>query len=169
MRKPDDASTAGPRSRRGLLKRVGAVGAAGLAAGAVAAPAEAVTRGGRHRLPVGSWSAEVTVEGQPGTERGHFSFHADGQVVLQSLAAGTIQTAIGSWRPTRGGFVFSLRRLRAGDDGSFLFEVRIRQEARFTSARSFVSEGTGKAVDADGNVLMEVRATAAGTRFGIDD
>lgn len=161
----------GFRSRRGLLKQLGVAGAAGLAVGAVSPAAEAApaSRAARYRLPVGTWSVAITVEGQPETERAHFSFHADGQLVMQSLVDGTTQTGIGSWRPKHGGFVYTMRRLRAGEDGAFLCEVRIRQEARFTSAGAFVSEGKGTAVDADGNVLMEVRATAAGTRFGIDD
>lgn len=165
----------GAGSRRGLLRGIGGAGvaAAGLAAAqgtAQAAPtapaAPATGRAGRGG-PVGSWSVLITVEGQHEVERAHFSFHADGQLIMQTISDSG--TGIGSWRPTDTGFVFALRHLRKGPDGAFLLEVRIRQEARLTSRGTFVAEGTGRAVDAAGNVLMVVRAKATGTRFGIDD
>ncbi|WP_406379435.1 twin-arginine translocation signal domain-containing protein [Streptomyces sp. NBC_01618] len=153
----------GLRSRRGLLKQVGVVGAAGLTAAVTDTTAHADAGS-----PAGSWSVTVEVEGQPEAERAHFSFTADGQLVMQGIRDGTTGTGIGSWRASRGGFVYALRHLRVGDDGKFLFEIRIRQEARFTSAGAFVSQGTARAVDAGGNVLMELQATASGSRFGID-
>ncbi|MFI1395496.1 hypothetical protein [Streptomyces sp. NPDC020681] len=153
-------------TRRRLLMGTGAATAAGLttAVAAPAAGAQAAPSG-----PMGAWAVQVTITPGPGTvERAHFSFGADGQLVVQTANAS--HTGLGVWRrvsETR--FVFVLRHLWTDALGDFQYEVRIRHEGRLTSPTTFVSEGTGTAVDADGNVLLTVHAGAKATRFGIDD
>ncbi|MFE3140615.1 hypothetical protein [Streptomyces scopuliridis] len=128
------------------------------------------SRGAREPAsPVGSWTVLITVEGMPEPERGHFSFHADGQLVMHSVSSSGLGTGIGSWRAEGQGFGYVLRSARVDAEGRFLYELRIRQEARLTSRGVFTSRGSGTAVAPDGTVLMERAAEAAGTRFGFND
>jgi hypothetical protein len=155
-------------TRRRLLMGTGAVTAAGLTTAVTAPDADAAaypnTRG-----PAGAWAVQVSIDQRPGeTERAHFSFGADGQLVVQTINAS--HTGLGLWRRTsETRFVFVLRHLWTDGLGSFQYEVRIRHEGKLTSPTTFVSEGSGTAVDADGKVLLTVRATVKATRFGIDD
>ncbi|WMX44556.1 hypothetical protein [Streptomyces roseicoloratus] len=158
-------------TRRSLLRRAGFLGSA-LAVGS-AAPAVAHDEGrghhrpkGRRPSPVGSWSVTVTIEGVPEVEHAHYSFGSDGQLILQTHRH--THTGIGTWEPTGDGFVYVTRGLRSDADGGLLSELRIRHTARFRPDGGFVSTGTGQALDAGGNVLMEVQSTAVGTRFGVD-
>ncbi|MEV5341639.1 hypothetical protein AB0K93_24635 [Streptomyces sp. NPDC052676] len=155
-------------SRRSLLRRAGILGTA-FAVGATSraeADSGRADRRGREQRPVGSWSVLVTIEGEPEVERAHYSFSSDGQLILQTTRH--THTGLGSWHPIKGGFVYATRGLRSDADGGFLNELRIRHTARFNPDGTFTSTGTGQAVDADGNVLMEVQSRAVGTRFGID-
>ncbi|MFI6060889.1 hypothetical protein [Streptomyces sp. NPDC051286] len=163
-------------TRRSLLRRAGFLGSA-LAVGA-AAPAAAHDQGpydqerGRHRKdrrpsPVGSWSVVVTIEGVPDVEHAHYSFGADGQLILQTHRH--THTGIGTWEWTDDdSFLYVIRGLRSDADGGLLSELRIRHTARFGADGTFTSAGTGQALDAGGKVLMEVQSTAVGTRFGVD-
>ncbi|MFD5323158.1 hypothetical protein [Streptomyces sp. NPDC127092] len=157
-------------TRRSLLRRAGFLGSA-LAVGS-AAPAVAHDEGRGHRRkdrrpsPVGSWSVTVTIEGVPDVEHAHYSFGSDGQLILQTHRH--THTGIGTWEWTDDGFVYVTRGLRPNADGGLLSELRIRHTARFAADGTFTSTGTGQALDAGGNVLMEVQSTAVGTRFGVD-
>jgi hypothetical protein len=155
-------------TRRRLLMGTGAAGAAGLAT-AVTAPAAGASAHQADSGPAGAWAVQVSIDQRPDEpEHAHFSFGSDGQLVAQTTNAS--HTGLGLWSRTgENRFVFVLRHLWADDLGAFQYEVRIRHEAKLTSPTTFVSEGTGTAVDADGTVLLTVRATATGTRFGIDD
>ncbi|WP_405997526.1 hypothetical protein [Streptomyces sp. NBC_00829] len=154
-------------TRRRLLKGTGAVTAAGLTAAVTAPAADASAHHGAG--PAGVWAVQVTIDQRPGEiERAHFSFGGDGQLVVQTINAS--HTGLGLWRRTgESRFVFVLRHLWTDGAGAFRYEVRIRHEARLTSPTTFVSDGTGTAVDAAGNILLTVRAKVTGTRFGIDD
>ncbi|MEU4499349.1 hypothetical protein OG729_05950 [Streptomyces sp. NBC_00210] len=155
-------------TRRRLLTGTGAVTAAGLTA-AVAAPAAEASAHAGAGGPAGVWAVQVSIDQRPGEiERAHFSFGSDGQLVVQTINAS--HTGLGVWR--RAGenrFVFVLRHLWTNGLGAFQYEVRIRHEGKLTSPTTFVSEGSGTAVDADGKVLLTVKAKVSGTRFGIDD
>ncbi|MFI8965385.1 hypothetical protein ACIGO8_25105 [Streptomyces sp. NPDC053493] len=163
-------------SRRSLLRRAGLLGSA-LAVGAAAPAAAQEERHGngepyghrrkdRRPTPVGSWSVTVTIEGVPDVEHAHYSFGADGQLILQTHRH--THTGIGTWEWTDDGFVYVTRGLRPNADGGLLSELRIRHTARFDADGGFTSTGTGQALDATGKVLMEVQSTAVGTRFGVD-
>lgn len=158
-------TTARPQGRRLLLGRAGVLLAA-LAAG-TSGRAEAAERldDRPDRRPVGSWSVLVTIENVPDIERAHFSFHADGQIVMQTIS--NSHTGIGSWKAVDGGFVYVLRSLQTDSGGRFVSELRVDHRARFNSDGSYTSTGTGQVVDADGKVLVEVQSTAVGTRFGV--
>ncbi|WP_370415397.1 hypothetical protein [Streptomyces fradiae] len=160
-------------TRRSLLRRAGFLGSA-LAVGA-AAPAAAAApdqgpghrHGNRRPSPVGSWSVVVTIEGVPDVEHAHYSFGADGQLILQTHRH--THTGIGTWEwADDGAFVYVTRGLRSDADGGLLSELRIRHTGRFGADGTFTSTGTGQALDAGGKVLMEVQSTAVGTRFGVD-
>ncbi|MGW1296997.1 hypothetical protein [Streptomyces sp. NPDC002533] len=160
-------------SRRSLLRRAGLLGSALALGSAARAGAEELpgaedltARGGRRPSPVGSWSVTVRIEGVPDIERAHYSFGADGQLILQTHRH--THTGIGTWEWRGGGFVYVTRGLRSDADGGLLSELRIRHTARFGPDGTFTSTGTGQALDATGNILLEVRSTAVGTRFGVD-
>ncbi|MEV6332717.1 hypothetical protein [Streptomyces sp. NPDC051909] len=158
-------------TRRSLLRRAGFLGSA-LAVGAAAPAAAHDEARGHHRRdrrpsPVGSWSVVVTIEGVPDVEHAHYSFGADGQLILQTHRH--THTGIGTWKWADDDiFVYVTRGLRPDADGGLLSELRIRHTGRFGADGTFTSTGTGQALDAGGKVLMEVQSTAVGTRFGVD-
>lgn len=157
-------------TRRSLLRRAGFLGSA-LAVGAAAPAAAHYGPRGHHKdrrpSPVGSWSVVVTIEGVPDVEHAHYSFGADGQLILQTHRH--THTGIGVWEWTDdGAFVYVTRGLRPDADGGLLSELRIRHTGRIGADGTFTSTGTGQALDAGGKVLMEVQSTAVGTRFGVD-
>ncbi|MFE0155597.1 hypothetical protein ACFWY5_51265 [Nonomuraea sp. NPDC059007] len=153
-----------PFNRRGLIAGLGLLGGFGLLS-LSARGAEANSASAKLLLPVGTWAVTITLDDGT-TERGLFGFSVDGMLIQTNT--GSRFCGVGSWRPQPpNGFVYGFRS-QAFDDSGFIFELRIKHEATFSSPSAFTSTGTGTSYAPDGSVLFVSPSRVTGQRYAID-
>ncbi|WP_433722081.1 hypothetical protein ACQP2Y_42665 [Actinoplanes sp. CA-051413] len=139
-----------------------------LGAGAVAAtPAVAADRSRAEPAlsPLGPWSAEVTIPGQ-WSDLSLYAFTADG-ILLNGSNAGAI--GIGAWSRTgRNRFRYGFREYLLSTSGQLEGELRVKLDARFTSADAFVAEGVAEGFDLTGNPTVVFHPVVTARRYGLD-
>ncbi len=117
----------------------------------------------RPRSPEGTWAVHVTFADGTRNERGLFAFTAEGLLIQTNTGSQT--TGIGKWRRTREGFRFAFREQAFDDDNKFAFDVHVDHEGSLTSEDTFTSQGTGTAVNADGQIVHVSETTVTAERY----
>ncbi|WP_410663306.1 hypothetical protein [Amycolatopsis sp. lyj-84] len=117
----------------------------------------------RPQSPEGTWAVRVTFADGTRNERGLFAFTAEGLLIQTNTGSQT--TGIGRWRRTRNGFRFTFREQAFDDDGKFAFDVHVDHEGSLTTGDTFTSNGTGTAVDADGQIVRVSVTTVTAERY----
>ena len=140
----------------------GVIGADAVSGTPVAAAAR--NGAGPARSPRGTWSATVTIPGQ-WTDVAFYAFTTDG-ILLNGSNAGTV--GIGGWqRVNRESFKYGFRELLLSTTGQADGELRVRLNARFTSADTFVAEGVAEGFDVHGNPTVVLYPEVEARRYGV--